>query len=98
MEYMSDDEISYMEKDIPLSMEYLNMIDDEIESQELSVDNPSDRIILSKYARKVGMFLFDQYYYRVVNTTRYLNLWKWWASTHNIPSHNFDYYWDHVFI
>jgi hypothetical protein len=78
--------------------DYLEMIDQEIESYHLNMENPSDRRVLSNYCRQVGLRLFHKYYYLTRDTTPYLNLWKWWASNHKISTHNFDYCWDHKFL
>jgi len=86
------------EEEVYSDADYLEMIDQEIESLNLNMEIPEDRTLLSAYCREVGLYLFDKYYYFTKNTTPYLNFWKWWASTHNISTHNFDYYWDHIFI
>lgn len=84
--------------DIRLDFEYLDEVDQEISLLNLDMEDPEDRAILSMYCREVGLYLFHKYYYRTKSTTRYLELWKWWASTHKLSTHNFDYWWDHKFL
>tara|TARA_R100001163_G_scaffold11087_1_gene10147 strand:- start:4960 stop:5253 length:294 start_codon:yes stop_codon:yes gene_type:complete len=79
-------------------VDYLEMIDQEIYDEDLNIEDPDDRSILSWYCKRVGQNIFNRYYYTRNDTTPYLNLWKWWAEQHNLSTNNFDEWWDFKFL
>jgi hypothetical protein len=87
------------EEEMPLAA-YLEMIDQELEELELNYEIPRDRSILSEYCHCVGLNLYHRCAYDplIRSTTRYLDLWKWWADYHEIDTSNFDEWWDYKFI
>lgn len=82
--------------EIPID-DYLISADQKLEEIKHHAHHSLQYQLLKQLNQQVGLNLFHRSYYSMSDSTRYLNLWKYWASNHNLTA-KFDYLWDHVFI
>jgi len=86
--------LSYYETEMHLT-DYLIIMDKRIEKYHPIKDKNKIYYI----CMEVGKNFFDRSYYTIKDSTRYLNLWKYWINSHGIDlNEDLEYIWDHIFI